>query len=103
GGELHFRSPVSTFQPNPTKVRLKFADPKSLDPKLNKTGEREEAFDYLVLALPFDGLERVLPQTPESAHVRELLSHFESSPITGIHLWFDRQISHLDHAVLLDR
>ncbi|MGA7381771.1 MAG: FAD-dependent oxidoreductase, partial [Terriglobales bacterium] len=31
------------------------------------------------------------------------LSHFESSPITGIHLWFDRQISELDHAVLLDR
>ena len=25
------------------------------------------------------------------------------SPITGIHLWFDRQISDLDHAVLLDR
>ncbi|MGA2348127.1 MAG: FAD-dependent oxidoreductase, partial [Candidatus Sulfotelmatobacter sp.] len=24
-------------------------------------------------------------------------------PITGIHLWFDRQISDLDHAVLLDR
>jgi zeta-carotene desaturase len=32
-----------------------------------------------------------------------MVSHFESSPITGIHLWFDRQISHLDHAVLLDR
>jgi zeta-carotene desaturase len=32
-----------------------------------------------------------------------MLSHFESSPITGIHLWFDRQISDLDHAVLLDR
>ncbi len=29
--------------------------------------------------------------------------HFESSPITGIHLWFDRQITDLDHAVLLDR
>src|ERR1019366_8023826 len=28
---------------------------------------------------------------------------FETAPITGIHLWFDRQISHLDHAVLLDR
>jgi zeta-carotene desaturase len=29
--------------------------------------------------------------------------HFENSPITGIHLWFDRQVSDLDHAVLLDR
>ena len=35
--------------------------------------------------------------------MREKLTHFEPSPITGIHLWFDRQISDLDHAVLLDR
>ena len=35
--------------------------------------------------------------------LREKISHFETSPITGIHLWFDRQISDLDHAVLLDR
>ena len=45
----------------------------------------------------------MLPQSPEAAPLRENLSHFESSPITGIHLWFDRQISDLDHAVLLDR
>jgi zeta-carotene desaturase len=32
-----------------------------------------------------------------------MLKHFESSPITGIHLWFDREISALPHAVLLDR
>jgi len=45
----------------------------------------------------------VLPETPEAASLRDKLTHFESSPITGIHLWFDRQISDLDHAVLLDR
>jgi hypothetical protein len=28
---------------------------------------------------------------------------FEHSPITGIHLWFDRPVTHLPHAVLLDR
>jgi zeta-carotene desaturase len=32
-----------------------------------------------------------------------VLARFETSPITGIHLWFDRQITDLDHAVLLDR
>ena len=62
-----------------------------------------QAFDYIVLALPFDALDRVLPQTPESAPLREHITHFENSPITGIHLWFDRQISDLDHAVLLNR
>jgi zeta-carotene desaturase len=35
--------------------------------------------------------------------LRQTLSRFETSPITGIHLWFDRQITDLDHAVLLDR
>ncbi len=60
-------------------------------------------FDFLILALPFDALDRVLPNTPESAPLREKITHFENSPITGIHLWFDRQISDLDHAVLLDR
>src|SRR5258708_31197248 len=26
---------------------------------------------------------------------------FRSSPITGIHLWFDREITDLEHAILL--
>lgn len=30
-------------------------------------------------------------------------SRFGHSPITGIHLWFDRPITHLPHATLLDR
>ena len=90
GGKLQFRHPLETFQPESSRVGLRL-------------GESEEVFDYLVLALPFEGLDRVLPETPEAAPLREMLSHFESSPITGIHLWFDRQISDLDHAVLLDR
>jgi zeta-carotene desaturase len=35
--------------------------------------------------------------------LRRDLARFETSPITGIHLWFDRQITDLDHAILLDR
>ena len=35
--------------------------------------------------------------------MRQQLEQFESSPITGIHFWFDRRITELDHAVLLDR
>jgi zeta-carotene desaturase len=31
------------------------------------------------------------------------LSAFTHSPITGIHLWFDRSITDLPHATLLDR
>jgi uncharacterized protein with NAD-binding domain and iron-sulfur cluster len=31
------------------------------------------------------------------------LAAFQSSPITGVHLWFDRPITNLPHAVLIDR
>jgi squalene-associated FAD-dependent desaturase len=89
-GEIRFRNSLETFSPEPSQVRV-------------RVGEGEEVFDFLIVALPFEGLERVLPDAPGSASLREKLTHFESSPITGIHLWFDRQISDLDHAVLLDR
>jgi len=45
----------------------------------------------------------MLPSTSESATLAAQLDQFGTSPITGIHLWFDREISDLDHAVLLDR
>ena len=45
----------------------------------------------------------MLPESPEAAPLAENLKQFTTSPITGIHLWFDREISDLDHAVLLDR
>jgi squalene-associated FAD-dependent desaturase len=90
GGEIKFRTSLETFSPEPSQVRIRVND-------------AEEVFDYLVLALPFENLDRVLPQSAESSPLREKLTHFESAPITGIHLWFDRQITGLDHAVLLDR
>jgi squalene-associated FAD-dependent desaturase len=98
GGMLHFRCPVEGFAAGTSQVQVQVRA-KEGDAATNSG----EAFDYLVLALPFDALDRVLPDVPESEPIREKLSHFETSPITGIHLWFDRQISDLDHAVLLDR
>jgi squalene-associated FAD-dependent desaturase len=100
GGQLHFRQPLERFTPNASSIQLQLRNPDSNQQTDSKEGGD---FDFLILALPFDALDRVLPQTPESAPIREQLSHFENSPITGIHLWFDRQISDLDHAVLLDR
>jgi len=90
GGVLHFRRPVESFASESSQVRVRLSD-------------GEELFDHLVVALPFDALARVLPDASQSTPLREQLSHFENSPITGIHMWFDRQISDLDHAVLLDR
>jgi zeta-carotene desaturase len=60
-------------------------------------GDEEIQGDYYVSALPF---ERVGSVTPELAID---VSAFEHSPITGIHLWFDRPVTDLPHATLLDR
>src|SRR5271163_100336 len=98
GGEIRFRTSLEAFSPEPTHVQIRVTDKTNGD-----KSDAEKSFDYLVLALPFDALERVLPQSPEAAPLRDQITHFESSPITGIHLWFDRQITDLDHAVLLDR
>jgi zeta-carotene desaturase len=59
-------------------------------------GDRLSA-DYYVSALP---LERLAALAPECAPDSSWLEH---SPITGIHLWFDRPVMPLPHATLLDR
>jgi zeta-carotene desaturase len=90
GGEIRFRSNVESFTPSSNKVNLLVS------------GD-EMNFDFVIFAVPFDVLSRILPQTPNTEPLRRVLARFETSPITGIHLWFDRQITDLDHAVLLDR
>jgi zeta-carotene desaturase len=62
--------------------------------------------DYLVLALPFEAMAKLLPQMPQAAGANALVSQLERLehwPICSVHLWFDREITTLDHAVLLDR
>lgn len=59
-------------------------------------GGRVEA-DYFVSCLPFERLQPLMPGLPIE------WNSFQHSPITGIHLWFDRPITELPHATLLDR
>jgi squalene-associated FAD-dependent desaturase len=89
-GEIRVRSGVESFSSGPDTVTLLASD-------------EELTFDFVVFAVSFDVMSRILPQTPDAESLRQVLARFETSPITGIHLWFDRQITDLDHAVLLDR
>ncbi len=90
GGEVHLRCALESFQLAESTVRL--------------TGSGGEiTTDFAVMAAPFDALLKMLPAGQESAGLRAQLARFETSPITGIHFWFDREITDLDHAVLLDR
>lgn len=74
--KIHFRSRVESIDGNGFVVN----------------GERHSA-DAYACALPFERLEAVGLAAPKLEH----------SPITGIHLWFDREITNLPHATLLDR
>jgi squalene-associated FAD-dependent desaturase len=60
----------------------------------------------LVLAVPFEQTARLLKTLPESSPQRSSilssLDHFVYAPFTTIHLWFDREVTDLDQAALLD-
>ncbi len=90
GGQLRLRNSVESFVSGTDGVQL-------------QVGGQAEKFDYAVFAVPFDVLSRILPEDRTAETLRKTLAQFSTSPITGIHLWFDRQITDLEHAVLLDR
>lgn len=90
GGEVLLRSAVNAVTSHPERVQV-------------ATSGGERIFDYLVLAAPFQNVAALLPGGVFAEPLKHQLEHFEASPITGIHLWFDREITPLPHAVLLDR
>ena len=62
--------------------------------------------NYLVLALPFEAMARLLPHMPPARGAETMAKQIERQehgPICSVHLWFDREITDLEHAVLLDR
>jgi squalene-associated FAD-dependent desaturase len=59
-------------------------------------GETQPA-DFHICAVPFERLGALAPELGIDT------APFEHSPITGIHVWFDRPVTELPHAVLLDR
>ena len=66
----------------------------------------DQVADFLVLALPFEATANLLPLMPPADGVEKLAAQIarqEHGPICSVHLWFDREITDLDHAVLLDR
>src|SRR6266404_3810071 len=89
GGEVQLRSSIEALQSTPESVQLTVAG-------------KVMPFDYAVSAVPFDVLAKLIPADSPNG-LPEKLQRFETSPITGIHFWFDREVTDLPHAVLLDR
>ena len=90
GGQVNLRTAVTSIRPGSDGVML-------------TVNSDEQRFDAAVLAVPFQAAASLLPTDASSESLKRELEHFEPSPITGIHLWFDREVTALPHAVLLDR
>jgi zeta-carotene desaturase len=92
GGEVILRLPVRSLRFESGTLKAAVFD-----------GGKEEAADSFILALPHDRIADLLP--PEIRIANPALGHLEKfkvSPITGVHLWFDREITHESFITLLD-
>jgi squalene-associated FAD-dependent desaturase len=59
--------------------------------------------DWYVAAVPFDRLLDLLPAETVTGHgYFGNLKRLEVSPITSVHLWYDRPVLQLPHVVLMD-
>ena len=85
GVTLHPRAPVTAIETDGARIIGIVA------------GDQRHTADHYVSALPVDRVKQFLPSLPIDWDA------FNHSPITGIHLWFDRPITDLPHVTLLDR
>ena len=60
------------------------------------------AADWYVLAVPFDRLHDLLPAELAADPYFAGVKNLAPSPITSVHLWLDRPVMTLPHAVLVD-
>lgn len=70
-----------------------------------RTASGEYSADAVIVALPYEQTAKLLPTLGEAGAREELegkIARFVASPFTSILLWYDREISELDHAWLLD-
>jgi squalene-associated FAD-dependent desaturase len=66
-------------------------------------GRRMDA-DQFIVAVPWHQLARTLgAATRQIAPSADLYREIPSAPISGVHLWFDRAVTDLPHAVFVDR
>ena len=81
--------------------QIEFARDRAVGARLS-SGEVATGDEFIV-ALPFFRVKSVLPESlathPDLAGIERL----EAAPISSVHLWFDRPITELPHAVLVDR
>jgi squalene-associated FAD-dependent desaturase len=93
GAILHFESLVDCVLGDPTRVS-----------GLRLANGSERAFDFVVIAVPWNRVTRLMPPAISSViDPASELANIPSAPISSVHLWFDRPLTDLPHAVLIER
>jgi squalene-associated FAD-dependent desaturase len=92
GGEVAFRSPIRGIKiENNSVVAVSFDN------------NREESADAYVFAVPHDTFAELLPSEIAQADAAfRNLDKIKDSPITGVHFWFDREVTNEPFITLLD-
>ena len=92
GGEVNLRLPLRGLRFEGNRLKSVVFDE-----------GREEMADAVVLALPHGTLDELLPEevkrdNPDLAQIGRI----EDAPITGVHLWFDREVMSEPYLTLLE-
>jgi len=92
GGEVNLRAPARGLRIDGNQLKSVEFDE-----------GREEQAEAVVLALPHETLDELLPEevkrtNPELAGIAKI----KDAPITGVHLWFDREVMQEPFLALLD-
>jgi len=93
GGEVRLRSGIRQIRADSSGFTSAVLDDGS-----------EISADACILAVPHDVVPTLLPlSVSERTELVENLRHIKTSPITGVHLWFDRTVMTGPFLTLLDR
>src|SRR5206468_1798878 len=62
------------------------------------------AFDFVIIAVPWERLNTLLsPPLCAVIDPHDAFRQITSAPISSVHLWFDRQLTDLPHAIFVGR
>ncbi len=92
--ELRENTAVRKIEPRPER-------PDEVGTLLLRDGSRLTA-DRYVLAVPFERVLDLLPDSWQGESYFARIGKLQPSPITSVHLWFDRPVTVLRHAALVD-
>lgn len=92
GGEVALRSPVRAIKIDGGAISA-----------IRFDNDREESADAYVFAVPHDTFAELLrPEIAQADNAFRNLDKIKDSPITGVHFWFDREVTKEPFITLLD-